>query len=231
MEVATEPQQVTIFGPGGVEAEDSIKDTATAEEAAALIAARVAEAQLVAEITSTRPPPLETSLAAPLPDELAGAIWNREPLISDEERAHDPDEKSDAESEAEGMASKLPPWKKPTIGDFAAVLRGMENRDEANDLDLSDDEGREAKPENVAKASVWTGVAGTEEPDYLPQATDFGEWDRCSNYSRATSSSYCVVNTPRLSEPPEELMSLACVPLPPETGPVPSSGGVSSEAA
>jgi len=142
-------------------------------------------------------------MAAPVPDELAGAIWNREPLFSDDEKPHDPDVMDDVEEETEGTAKKLPPWRRPTIGDFAAVLRRMEGRDEANDHDFSDDEGKDARPENVAKARVWTGVAGSEEPDYLPQATDFGDWERCSSYSLATSSSYCVVNTPRLSEPPE----------------------------
>ena len=79
----------------------------------------------------------------------------------------------------------------------------MENRDEAGDLDLSDDERREAKPENVAKASIWKGVEGAAEPAGLPEATDLADWDRCSNYSQATGSSFFMVNTPRLSEPPE----------------------------
>ena len=123
-------------------------------------------------------------------------------MLRDEEKAHDPDEKSDVESDAEGLASTLPPWKKPTSGDFAAVLRGMENRDEADDLDLSDDKTREAKPENVAKASIWKRVEGAEEPEGLPEATDSMDWERCSTYSQATGSSYVMVSTPRLPEPP-----------------------------
>ena len=62
-----------------------------------------------AEITGTLPLFLETNLALPLPDILAGERWNREPLFTDSEKAHDPDEKSDSEPETEGLASRLPP--------------------------------------------------------------------------------------------------------------------------
>ena len=133
---------------------------------------------------STLQPFLKTALARPLPDDLEGELWSREPLLSEDETPQDPDAKSDAESDGEALASKLPPWVKPTSGEFAAALRGMESRDEANDFDLRDGGRAEAKPENVAKACVWKGVEGAAEPEGLPEATDF-DWD--------------MVNAPRLS--------------------------------
>ena len=189
----------TLFGPGtALDSEDKQVQLALLGgdpriTAAEVIAAHAAAATLEAEC-GTLPPFLESALAVPRPDELEGTMWTAVSDPGDQER--DPDEKSDAESEAtQGLG--LPPWKRPTTGELADTLRGMDMRDDApDDLDLSDIE-----PENTGKAAIWHGEGeDVEHPETLPAET---EWDLCSSYSRSTGASYYLVGDADLRLPSE----------------------------
>ena len=191
--------QTIIFGPGIALANEAAQLAleggdplvSAAEATAAGAASAVLEAALVPEQVPFLDNPVR-------PEELEGHMWQN----------CEKDEESDQESDNGSQGKGLPPWQAPTTGDFAATLRGVDERDAASDdLALSDIE-----PEMVAKASVWQGDEDQELPVGIAAETD---WEMRSAFSKSTGASFYKVGDADLQLPPVPDVEMPAATAPP----------------
>jgi len=183
------PDIRSLFGPGSALLDKDLHKALEGADPLVTAAETITQQSQLALLDAAQEPETIPFLENEVkPDDLDGEIW--ESQVFDETA-----DQSDDDSQGRG----LPPWRAPLTGDFAATIRGMDERDGASDdVALSD-----VDPENVAASSIWFGKEGDEIPPRLASMLDT-DWERCSAFSRSTGASFYKVGDKDFDLPPVE---------------------------